>query len=461
MKRTTIVLVALLSMALSFYAGGAQAVSGEHRIVINLPEYRLYHYIGEELVEVYSISIGHINSPTPISSATRRFEIYTKIVAPWWKSPTTGVVMPPGPTNPLGTRWLGLMTIDKVTLTGTDTWESLAKRYGSSIISILNQNKLKTGAKIVPGMVVEIPHSDGYGIHGTIVPNSIGTSVSLGCMRMHNAEVERLFEVLPSGKRIPVTINYAPLAERIDALTGEPYYEVYYDVYSRTKDKDWPEQLEAATGRIGTQLGQWVQSTLSQRFNDSILISKSPAIYNNGALIAVGAHQQDGQFFVPASIVEQMLGERYVIFNDAHYLGSSAIEPEAVVIVNDMFYLSSEIIRQRTGKGHYYEPMLNMLQFSTSRLTVNGVVVSYNRVFVHPTLGAMIAISDLTDALGLVPAYLPQGRVDVGGIILTGEPLGSFVYVTTSELARLDIRVHWNPRSGELAVVTAGVVLQP
>lgn len=457
MKRTIFVLVALLSMAMSFAAGWAQAVTGEHSIIINLPEYKLYHYIGEELVQVYSISIGHINSPTPVSSDTRRFEIYVKVKNPAWSY--NGVITPAGPTNPLGTRWLGLMTIDKVTLTGTESWESLAKKYGTAVSSILNQNNLKPGAQILPGMVVEIPHSDGYGIHGTTVPNSIGTSVSLGCMRMHNAQVEKLFDALPNGKRIPVTIKYAPLAERIDALTGEVYYEVYHDIYRRVKD--WPGHLAAAAGRIGAQLSQWMQSTSNQKFTGSLLVSSSPAIYNNGVLIAVGAHQQDGQFFIPAAIVEQILGERYVVVDGNRYLGSSFLDPEMVLVVNDMFYLNAAIVRERTGKGHYYEPMLNMLQFSNTRLTVDGEVVSYNGVFVHPTLGAMIAISDLTEALNLELIDLTQGRVDVGGTILKGEQIGSFIYMTTSELARLGVGVHWSPQSGELAVVTTTVVTEP
>lgn len=32
-----------------------------------------------------------------------------------------------------------------------------------------------------------------YGIHGTNRPDSIGSAVSMGCVRMHNAHIERLF----------------------------------------------------------------------------------------------------------------------------------------------------------------------------------------------------------------------------------------------------------------------------
>ena len=40
---------------------------------------------------------------------------------------------------------------------------------------------------------------DGYGIHGTDEPSSIGRSVSHGCVRMLNEDVERLFPMVPVG----------------------------------------------------------------------------------------------------------------------------------------------------------------------------------------------------------------------------------------------------------------------
>ncbi len=40
---------------------------------------------------------------------------------------------------------------------------------------------------------------DGYGIHGTNDPSSIGQSVSHGCIRMRNEEIERLFEMVELG----------------------------------------------------------------------------------------------------------------------------------------------------------------------------------------------------------------------------------------------------------------------
>ena len=44
-----------------------------------------------------------------------------------------------------------------------------------------------------------------YGIHGTNDPSSIGKSVSRGCIRMHNHDVEELASIIPIGT--PVIIH--------------------------------------------------------------------------------------------------------------------------------------------------------------------------------------------------------------------------------------------------------------
>lgn len=40
---------------------------------------------------------------------------------------------------------------------------------------------------------------DGYGIHGTNAPETIGRSVSHGCVRLRNEDIEKLFEMVPIG----------------------------------------------------------------------------------------------------------------------------------------------------------------------------------------------------------------------------------------------------------------------
>lgn len=40
---------------------------------------------------------------------------------------------------------------------------------------------------------------DGYALHGTNEPNSIGTSVSHGCVRLRNEDIETLYQMVPVG----------------------------------------------------------------------------------------------------------------------------------------------------------------------------------------------------------------------------------------------------------------------
>ncbi len=105
---------------------------------------------------VYNIADGKQNR-TPEG----KFIVQTKQVDPSWTAPGKNVAFG-DPTNPLGTRWMGLKE------------------------TCLNSQ------------------NTGYGIHGTKDPKSIGTSASNGCIRMHNSEVEELFDIIPYG--VPVEI---------------------------------------------------------------------------------------------------------------------------------------------------------------------------------------------------------------------------------------------------------------
>ncbi|VAX36806.1 ErfK/YbiS/YcfS/YnhG family protein [hydrothermal vent metagenome] len=103
----------------------------------------------EEVLKVYTISTGKDNS-TPVGT----FKIITKLVDPVWFN--RGVVVPPeSPANALGSRWLGF----------------------------------------------DLP---GYGIHGTIEPETIGQQVTAGCVRMRNEEVEELYMIIPMGTKVVV-----------------------------------------------------------------------------------------------------------------------------------------------------------------------------------------------------------------------------------------------------------------
>ena len=91
----------------------------------------------------------------PLPDAARPFHIVVKWRNPWWYPPQSDWAkdakpIPPGPGNPLGTRWMGIS-------------------------------------------------SPAVGIHGTPDPASIGYSVSHGCIRMLIPEVEWLFNQVDIG----------------------------------------------------------------------------------------------------------------------------------------------------------------------------------------------------------------------------------------------------------------------
>jgi len=45
---------------------------------------------------------------------------------------------------------------------------------------------------------------DGYALHGTDVPSSIGTSVSHGCVRLRNEDIETLYQMVPVGTPVHI-----------------------------------------------------------------------------------------------------------------------------------------------------------------------------------------------------------------------------------------------------------------
>lgn len=115
-------------------------------IVITRASNRLTLYNGMKVVRRFEVATGQTIYPTPLG----KFQIVVKWKNPWWYPPASPWAkgekpVPPGPGNPLGTRWMGLS-------------------------------------------------SPGVGIHGTPEDGSIGYSLSHGCIRMHIPQAEWLFD---------------------------------------------------------------------------------------------------------------------------------------------------------------------------------------------------------------------------------------------------------------------------
>jgi lipoprotein-anchoring transpeptidase ErfK/SrfK len=123
-------------------------------LVIRRGSNKLMLYRGMRYVRTFGVATGQRQYPTPLG----RFRIVVKWKNPWWYPPSSEWAkdlepVPPGPRNPLGTRWMGIS-------------------------------------------------SPGVGIHGTPEPGSIGYSVSHGCIRMRIPDAEWLFERVGVGTTV-------------------------------------------------------------------------------------------------------------------------------------------------------------------------------------------------------------------------------------------------------------------
>jgi lipoprotein-anchoring transpeptidase ErfK/SrfK len=127
-------------------------------IIVNRGGFQLTLYSHLKVEKTYRIAVGQAGLETPAGQYT----IQDKQVNPYWHVPDSawagslaGSVIPPGPSNPIKARWMGIY--------------------------------------------------NGAGIHGTTDVASLGTSASHGCIRMAIPDVEDLFDRVDVGD--PVFIS--------------------------------------------------------------------------------------------------------------------------------------------------------------------------------------------------------------------------------------------------------------
>lgn len=153
-------------------------------LVINVPEMRLFDFTVESPPEVIAAAVGDADDPTLLGE----FRVGRKRIDPVWRVPKSireekpglPAQVPPGPDNPLGSRW---MTIGQTS----------------------------------------------YGIHGTNIRWSIGRQATHGCVRLYEEDIRRLYDRVPEGT--PIRIVYQPF--KWGAEGGRIYFEAHPDIYGR------------------------------------------------------------------------------------------------------------------------------------------------------------------------------------------------------------------------------------
>jgi L,D-transpeptidase ErfK/SrfK len=124
------------------------------RLVVRLRDRKVYIYEGSEIKVSYPVAIGRAGWETPKG----KFKILRMEKNPAWKNPWTGDVIPPGRNNPMGERAIDF-------------------------------------------------HTDGrnyVAFHGTPNESAIGQAVSHGCIRMRNADIKVMYDMVAAGTPVIV-----------------------------------------------------------------------------------------------------------------------------------------------------------------------------------------------------------------------------------------------------------------
>lgn len=128
-------------------SAAAAEATPEREIVVSLVDHKLALLEDGRVVHVYPVAVGKLSTPSPVGT----FTIVHRVANPTYYH--HGKVIPPGPYNPVGNRWMSL----------------------------------------------SIP---GYGIHGTNEPLSIGKAASHGCIRLGRRDIEDLFRRVRIGDKV-------------------------------------------------------------------------------------------------------------------------------------------------------------------------------------------------------------------------------------------------------------------
>jgi L,D-transpeptidase ErfK/SrfK len=200
----------------------------EEGLVVNVPEMRLFDYTGEKGPQVFSVAIGDEADPSILGE----FRVGNKRKDPTWhvpesiraESPELPKQVPPGPDNPLGSRW---MTIGRTS----------------------------------------------YGIHGTNTRWSIGREATHGCLRLYEDEVQRLYDRIPEGTRIQIV--YQPFKWGLEG--DRIYFEAHPDLYGQQPDRLTAFELPRALGLLDAIDLELAWRTLDEALGVPVPVGTLPA----------------------------------------------------------------------------------------------------------------------------------------------------------------------------------------
>ena len=323
-KKTFIVLLS----AIIIFAGTAPVsnAASKHMIIVNTKKNTLNYYVNYTLVKKFRCATGKASTPTP----QRKTTIVNKIKnRPFYK---TGI---PGgdPRNPLGKRWMGL-NID-----GTQ---------GST-----------------------------YGIHGNNNEKSIGKNVSHGCIRMHNSEVEWLFDQVPLGtvvliKNTSNSDNYIANYYNVKLLQSGWFTEnkkTYYRKSNGQLAKGWTT-ISGKTYYFGKSKGQlytgWATIGGNKYYLDTDgamrtgwqTIGENKYYFNSKGVMTKGWATIDGNKYYFGKVSGKLATGWTTISGKKYYFDTDGVKQTGWITVgSNKYYLGTDGVRRtgwRTIDGNRY-----------------------------------------------------------------------------------------------------------
>lgn len=375
-----------------------QASAAQMEIVINLPAFTLYLYRDGVVFQTYPIGIGSTVNPSQLGTTSIINEVHYPTYYPpdWYRRGLEPI--PPGPDNPVGTRWLGL------------------------------------GFR-------------GYGIHGTNQPWTIGTAASAGCIRMHNADVEALAELVGVG--VPVTFMYETIEAWRDPLTHTPLIKVHKDIY-RQGTSSLERALEALS-RIDARHGvdvDLLQGILAEEAGMAQTVPYSVPLYLDGSPLEFGAVRYGGRLLLPLHSLARHFGDS---------LGSSRSAQGAVMVggrvVPNSFFVADRAYAPVDDAAYAFglsvEAASSEVRLQSVRLVSQDVDLSSIRTFIAREW-LLIPVQELGRRFGVdvrwdnaAQAVLVEGRPAFGSTVIDGR---AYVPHDRAE-SLLGVRVRWSPGS--------------
>ena len=132
-------------------------IRGPFRASISKSQHRMDILLGDTMVRTFRVGLG-TNGGTPIG----RWRVKNKLENPDWADPRNGrYYASEDPENPIGEYWIGLHCLEG---------DCLGRQ--------------------------------GFGIHGTTEPDSIGANMSMGCVRLVPEDISDVFDLLVRGQSL-------------------------------------------------------------------------------------------------------------------------------------------------------------------------------------------------------------------------------------------------------------------